>query len=116
MQQDARHTYENIKQMVLEVYYKGCRDHALKKGWGHAQIMGFVDYQFETYFEHPVEQLMFWTVELTLSGGWHTEQENKIRMMILKMLREHNISELLLSIPKEEEDVFKHDLTTLKLI
>lgn len=116
MLHEDRVTYKILKEWALETYYEGCRDHAVMKGWPHEQIMGYVSYQFENAFERPVENLMWNVILLVLSGGWHKEVEGSIRERIINLLAEHGLEKLLVDVPGDEAEVFRHDLKILRFI
>lgn len=116
MLHEERVTYMTLKSWALDCYYEGCRDHAVMKGWPHEQIMGYVDYQFENIFERPVEIFMWHVVLLVLSGGWHPDWSHRARQLIADQIATKGLENLLADVPKDEADLFLHDLEILKLI
>jgi len=86
------------------------------QGWPHEQIMGYASSTFEDGFERPIEDLMWRSIFLVLSGGWHKEIERNIREIIAAQLVKHGIENLLADVPIDEGEVFRHDLRILKLI
>jgi hypothetical protein len=115
MQSQERIPYQSLKDWALDAYFDGCRDLALMRKFPHEQIIGFVSYAFEDGFERPIEDLMWRVILLILSGGWHPELEERNRKTITKDIAEQGLDRLLSGVPKEEAELFKHDLTILKL-
>jgi hypothetical protein len=79
----------------------------------HFEVIGYVDYEFESSFGRPIERLMFRVVELVLSGGWHEALEKNIRRDAPAIMAEHDLKALLQGVPEEESESFKHDLRIL---
>lgn len=111
-----RNTYFEIKANVLEAYFEGCRDLALCEARPHAEIMGYIAYQFENSFDRIIENFMLRVVQLVVSGGWHAEAAQYARKQIAAQLQNYDIDTLLAEIPKSEADIFRHDLRILKII
>ncbi|PTQ69431.1 hypothetical protein [Pseudomonas sp. GV071] len=116
MLHEERVTYETLKLWALECYYEGCRDHAVMKGWPHEQTLAYVDYQFESVFERPVEDLMWRVILLVLSGGWDKDWYFRARQMIQNKIVKDGIDNVLVGVPPSEAELFRHDLKVLKLI
>ncbi|MCG3577632.1 hypothetical protein, partial [Ralstonia solanacearum] len=112
---EERISYQTLKEWALDAYYDGCRDHALMQGWSHEQVWGFVSYSFEEGFARPVENLMWHVILLVLSGGWHGEIERNSRGVISTIIVEYGLERLLVDVPVDEVEVFRHDLKILKL-
>jgi hypothetical protein len=115
MLHEERVTYETLKSWALDAYYDGCRDLASMKGWSHEQVLAYVVHTFEDGFERPVEDLMWRVILLVLSGGWHPNWEAGARQTITDQLSQGGLEALLLGVPREEIELFRHDLRVLEL-
>lgn len=113
---EGRATYENIKSGVLEAYYDFCRDRGVVKRMSHLEVLGYVDCEYEDIFESPLENLMLTVARLILTGGWYPEAEKNFRRSIEQQLSSNSLESLLVEVPKNEADLFLHDLQILKLI
>jgi hypothetical protein len=119
MLHEERVPYETLKQWALESYYEGCRDlaiRAINSKWTHEQIVGYVSSAFEDGLDRPIENLMWEVILLVLSGGWYASFAKQTRQRIADLLAEHHLENLLVDVPTEEADLFRHDLAILKLI
>lgn len=113
---EERVPYEMLKSWALDCYFEGCRDHAVKKGWSHTEILGYVIYQFEDVLERPVEVLMWQVILLVLSGGWHSDWDFAQRELISISISKAGLDNILKGLPDDEKEVFQHDLENLNLI
>ncbi|MDR1423567.1 MAG: hypothetical protein LBI92_03035 [Azoarcus sp.] len=113
---EKRVPYETLKSWALDAYFNDCRDHAVMEGMPHEKIMGYVSYTFEEGFERPVEDVMWSTILLVLSGGWNPDWYARARQFIIGALAEHGLEDLLTEVPTDEAETFRHDLRILKLI
>lgn len=115
-QSEERVTYQTLKEWALDSYFDFCRDSGLADRRGHEQVMGRLDYTFEDGFERPVEDLMWRVILLVLSCGLHFDWEIQQRKLIVDCIAEYGLDSLLIEVPAEEADLFRHDLKILKLI
>jgi len=113
---ENRVPYETIKARVMDAYYDFCRDRGLVDRRCQAEILGSVDYEFENSYELPVENLMLCVVQLVLSGGWDLDSEVYMRKRISDQLAEHGWDYFFSAVPSDEANVFRHDLSILKLV
>ncbi|PMQ04317.1 hypothetical protein DyAD56_15055 [Dyella sp. AD56] len=109
-------SYSTIKDWVLQCYFDGCRDLALKEGRSHAEVLGYVTYQFENSFETPAENVMCWLAQIVLSGGWYPEAETYMRQQIASQLDTHGVEGLLSYTSIEDREIMRHDLSLLNFI
>lgn len=115
-QHDSRVTYQKLKEWALDAYYNFCRDSGLAQGKSHEHVMARVDYTFEGGFERPVENLMWRVILLILSGGWHRDWEAHARQTIIDQIAKYGLDSLLLDVPSEEAELFRHDLRVISLL
>lgn len=108
--------YSTIKDWVLQCYFDGCRDLALREGRSHAEVLGYVTYQFENSFETPAENVMCWLAQLVLSGGWNPDAEAYMRQQIASQLDIHGVESLLSCTSIEDGEIMRNDLSLLKFI
>lgn len=113
---EERITYQTLKEWALGSYFDFCRDRGVVKGMSHLEVVGYVSLDFEYGFERQIEDLMWRVVLLVLSGGWHSYFDVKQRQLIADQVAEHGLENLLADVPKDEADLFRHDLEILKLI
>jgi hypothetical protein len=113
---ENRLTYETIKSWAMEAYFDFCRDRGVANGRPHAEILGGVSNEFDGCFDRLIEQLMFEVVCMVLNGGWYEQPMAYHREKIQKVLRENGLEGLLAEVPKDEADMFRHDLLILGLI
>ena len=116
MLHEERVKYETLKSWMLEAYFDFCRDRGVVSGRAHAEILGGVVYEYETCLERPVEQLMREVIHVVLNGGWYEQPMTYHRAQIQQLIAEHGLESLLMDVPKDEADVFRHDLHILNLI
>ena len=113
---EERAAYPVLKEWALNSYFDFCRDRGVVMGMSHLEVIGYIDHDFEDGFERPIEDLMWRVVLLVLSGGWHPEWDARQRQLIAERMTEHGLENLLVDVPAEEADLFRHDLMILKLI
>ena len=107
-------SYARIKDWVLQCFFDGCRDLAIREGRSHAEVLGYVAYQFEGAFSSPVENVMCWLAQLILSGGWHADAAAYLRQKIADQLALNGIDGLLFSVSPEDRESLRHDLQMLR--
>lgn len=110
-----RVSYAMMKSWAFECYYEGCRDHAIKKGWGHDEVMGYVIYNFQDSFTLPMEVFMWKIVIIILSGGWNKEFHMRNIESLARFMDENPIDEILKDVPEDEFKNFMHDLKILNI-
>lgn len=115
-QSEERVTYQTLKEWALNSYFDFCRDRGITLGMSHLEVIGYIDYDFEDGFERPIEDLMWRVILLVLSGGWHSEWDDRQRKTIVARIAEHGLDSLLIDVHAEETETFLHDLKILKLI
>ena len=64
----------------------------------------------------PIEQFMFYVVELALSGGWHPQIEEYCRTQIAEWLQANDLNAAMSRISSAEADEFIRDLELLRLL
>lgn len=112
---DQRVTYSTIKCWITDAYFDFCRDRAIVLGRPHLEILAGISYEFESSFERPVERLMMEVVCMVLTGGWYQLPMKHHQDQIQKLITENGLENLLAAVPKDEADLFRHDLKILKL-
>jgi len=113
---EERISYQTLKEWALDSYFDFCRDRGVIKGMSHLEVIGYVSFDFEYGFERQIEDLMWRVVLLVLSGGWHSDFDVNQRLLIVQQIAENGLENLLVDVPQEEADTFRHDLEILKLI
>lgn len=116
MLNDERLSYEILKSYALDAYFDYCRDRALKSGFSHGEIIGYVSCIFEDGFESSIENLMWDVIILVISGGWYVEWNEKLRANIVSRIKNDGLANVLAEIPDDEADIFVRDLKLLNLI
>lgn len=107
-----RVTYSDIRSMILETYWRACRDHAFS-GWSQEQVCAWVYGEFEGSFDLEVEVFMLEVASLILSGGWSVNLVAHHTSEISKILSNYSIGDLLRGVPSEESDELKADLVSI---
>lgn len=115
MELEERATYQTLKAWALDAYFDLCRDSGVVGRQSHEAVLARVSYTFEEGFARPVEDIMWRAILLILSGGWHQEWEEHARTNIMKDIAVHGLVNLLADLPKDEAELFEHDLKVLKL-
>ena len=108
-------SYQEIKNIILSYYWRGCRDHVLDN-WTTEQVYAWTYNELENSFDLAIENLMLEVIFFVLTSGlqsslslYHKKSANEI----LSAIDFHNeISQLL---PQDILD-FKEDLTALAYI
>ena len=113
---EDRDDYFTIRSELLETYYDFCRDRGIVMGVTHLEVMGYIDYEYENAFVHPLEQLMYRVIELVLIGGWHKDIDKFVRQKISDQLSRSNLENLLIGADALEVEMLKRDLSALGLI
>ena len=113
---EDRGDYCTIKFGVLDTFYEFCRDRGIVMGMTHLDVMGYIDYEYENAFTHPLEQLMYRVVELVLVGGWHEGVDKFIRLKIAAQLSELNLEDLLSGVDSLEVEMLKRDMSAVGLL
>lgn len=98
------------------MYYDFCRDRVGGDQLTHENILAQIDYHFDGAFSSPIEQFMFYVVELVLSGGWYPEIEIYCRGQILEWLKSNDLNAAMSEIPGIEAAEFVRDLELLHLL
>ena len=112
----THHACSRIKAEALSLYFDFCRDRITRGQSTHENILAQVDYHFDGTFSTPLEQLMFYVVQLVLSGGWYPAIEKYCRTQISEWLSTHNLNELLSNIEANESIELVRDLELLRLL
>jgi hypothetical protein len=85
-------------------------------GVSHLEVMGYIDYEYENAFLHPLEQLMYCVIELVLIGGWHEDVDKFVRRKINDQLSKFNLEDLLIGVDSLEAEMLKRDMAACGLI
>ena len=113
---DKNICYSQIKAEALSIYYDFCRDRVGGGQSTHENILAQVDYHFDGTFNSSIEKLMFYVVELVLSGGWHPQIEEYCRTQIAEWLQANDLNAEMSKISSSEAVEFIRDLELLRLL
>lgn len=107
--------YADIKMMLLQCYWRGCRDHGLS-GWSHEQVCAWAYGEFEGAYDFAVELMMLEVASLILSGGWSSRLAAYHAGEISRILDGAPYEVFLEGLPAEEVDELMRDLTVVNIL
>lgn len=110
----GRVVYATMKTWLLDAYYEFCQNQGSRLKWWHEIVLRGATHE---HAEHlPIERVMLCVVQLVLSGGRYPEADSQARRWIAEQLKQHGLTNLLVTLPADEASAFHRDLESLQLV
>lgn len=87
----------------------------IELGQPHEQAIGYVAFNCQDAFAEPAEDIMFHFILLILSGGWHKQNESRLRDLLLKKVKDYGLTNFLASMDAPDVESLKLDALALKI-